>query len=56
MLKKKPTKVEDDAKDEDEVEIKAMDEDVVVEEGEVRKIILKKEKIKIFQEVMEEEE
>ena len=49
-------KVEDEAKDDDEVEVEAMDEDVVAEEREMRKIILKKEEIKIFQEVMEEEE
>ena len=47
-------KVEDKAKDKDEVE--AMDEDVVAEEEEIRKIILKREEIKIFQEVMEKEE
>ena len=56
MLKEKPMKVEDEAKDDDEVEVEAMDEDVVAEEREMRKIILKKEEIKIFHEVIEEKE
>ena len=47
-------KVEDKAEDEDLVE--AMDKDVVMEEEELRKIILKREEIKIFLEVMEKEE
>ena len=47
-------KVEDEAKD--EVEVEAMDKNVVAKEEEMRKIILKREEIKIFQEVMEEEE
>ena len=46
MLKEKPVKVEDEAKDEDKVE--AMDKDVVVEEEEMKKIILKREEIKFF--------
>ena len=50
MLKKKLVKVED--KD----EAKAMDKDVVAEEEEIGKIILKKEEIKIFSEIVEEEE
>ena len=60
MLKEKPVKVEDEAKDkdedEDDDEVKARDKDVVTKEEKRRKIILKKEEIKIFQEIMEEEE
>ena len=46
MLKEKSTKVEDEAKDEDEVE--AMDEDVVVEDKEMIKIISREKKSKFF--------
>ena len=42
--------VEDKAKDEDEVQ--AMDKDVVVEQEEMRKIILTREETKIFQDIM----